>query len=143
MSRSRSPAPERVRTLLEALRAGSFIWTACRAAGISQSTLRRWLERGRSKDERDAPYRAFRRDYRAAMAEAEIEALQTIRRAGSEGIAGSWQASAWLLERRFPIRWQRRTEPLEPPLSKPLTEMTDQELEDIIRQHDHHERRRR
>jgi hypothetical protein len=143
MSRSRSPDPTRVRLLLEALRAGSYIGTACRAAGIGRSTLRRWLERGRSKDEHDAAYREFRREYRAAIAEAEIEALRTIRRAGSEGIAGSWQACAWLLERRFPIRWQRRADPLEQPHPKPLEQMTDQELEDIIRQHDRLERRRR
>ncbi|QDV32354.1 hypothetical protein [Tautonia plasticadhaerens] len=129
MSRSRTPDPEAIRALLEALRAGSFPGPACRAAGISRSTLRRWLGRGRSKDDHDAPYRAFRRDYRAAIASAEVGALDSICRAGSEGIPGSWQASAWLLERRFPARWRRKDQAPDPSPPKPLSQMTDAELD--------------
>ncbi|QDV34740.1 hypothetical protein [Tautonia plasticadhaerens] len=129
MSRSRTPDPETIRALLDALRAGSFLGPACRAAGISRSTLRRWQVRGRSRDEHDAPYRAFRRDYRAAIASAEIAALDSIRRAGSEDITGSWQANAWLLERRFPARWRRKDRAPDPSRPKPLSQMTVVELE--------------
>lgn len=131
MSKPRSFDAETIQTLLDALRNGSFLGPACRSAGISRSTLYRWLERGRSNDSQDAPYRAFRRDYQAAIAEAEINALQTIRRAGSEGISGSWQANAWFLERRFPARWRRKPEVDEFRPLKPFHEMTDEELEAI------------
>ncbi len=125
--------PERTRALLDALRAGCFVPTACRAAGISRSTLRRWLERGQSRAEDDAPYRTFRREYHKALAEVEAEAVQTIRRAGSEDVAGSWQASAWFLERRFPARWRKKTEAPVPPPPKPLEKLTDAELEEYTR----------
>jgi len=52
----------------------------------------------------DDDYVAFSDAIKAALAQAEIDAVATIKAASGK----SWQAAAWHLERSYPKRWGRR-----------------------------------
>ena len=69
---------------------------ACEGAGISPSTLSKWLKLGRETDDPEDPYGIFYRAFNKAKAGAVIYRVESIRKAG-EG--GTWQAHAWWLER--------------------------------------------
>lgn len=90
--------PERAERLLALVKAGQYRSTACAAVGISDRTLRTWLEKGDSGDERWAE---FTRKFREAEAETESRAVVQIQIHGKK----DWRALAWWLERRFPQRW--------------------------------------
>lgn len=75
--------------------------TAAKAARIAPSTLFDWLRRGRDGEE---PFSDFSARLKAAEAESEAELVERIREAGKT----TWQANAWLLERRIPQRWSAR-----------------------------------
>jgi hypothetical protein len=94
---------ELVDNLLNFIKAGAFVETAVKAAGIHKDTLYYWLERG--KREKKGPYREFSDAYEKACAEFEIGGILKIRAAAKDPKA--WFAMAWLLERRFPGRWAR------------------------------------
>jgi hypothetical protein len=81
------------------LRRGSYQKVAAQKAGIGWSTFTAWISRGEMEEARIAE--GFDDIARAA---AEIEAVGEVRDAGKNG---SWQASAWFLERSFPQRWAR------------------------------------
>ncbi|HZU76708.1 MAG TPA: hypothetical protein VFA70_08085 [Dehalococcoidia bacterium] len=97
---------ERAQRAVEAVRAGNYMVVAARLAGISESTLYEWLERGRAGR---APYAEFAREVERARAEAEARMLLVVQTAARL----HWQAAAWFLERAFPDRWGRR--PVQPP----------------------------
>jgi hypothetical protein len=74
-------------------------------ARIAPSTLYLWLAKGKAGD---PDYADFSERIKAAEAEAE-EALMGVIRGHA---ADSWQAAAWLLERRMPKKYAlRRPEP--------------------------------
>lgn len=54
------------------------------------------------------PYAVFLYQIEKAQAAAEIRNLTIIQRAAGDGETGSWQAAAWILERKFPDRFGRR-----------------------------------
>lgn len=87
--------------LLTAIRAGNYIESAVRYAGISVASYRRWMDRGQSDDPDDAPYAEFRTVVEKARADAEVRYVAIIAKAAER----TWQASAWWLERSFPDRW--------------------------------------
>lgn len=95
---------ERAERLINAVRAGNYYATAAAYAGISYSTLRRWILKS---EDADAPpeYIAFREALEKARADAEVAALAKIQKASNEG---AWQAAAWYLERSHPDRWGKR-----------------------------------
>lgn len=95
---------ERAARLISAVRGGNYLSTAAQFAGISYSTLRRWILKA---DDPDAPeeYRIFREEIEKAQADGEVAALAKINKAASEG---AWQAAAWYLERSRPESWGRR-----------------------------------
>ncbi len=79
--------------------------TAARLARISPSTLYKCLRLGRSGD---PDYVEFAQRIKAAEAEAEGELMGIIR----THAADTWQAAAWLLERRMPKKYAlRKPEP--------------------------------
>jgi transposase-like protein len=90
--------------VLDALRSGNYMETAARYAGIDESTLHRWIARGK-EDDAEEPYREFCKSVERARAEAEVRNLHLIQSAAQ---GGTWQAAAWFLERSFPGRWGRR-----------------------------------
>lgn len=91
--------------IVEALATGCYRATAAEHAGIARSTFYRWLELGQahSRDGVESEHRALWEAIEKAEADAELSALATIRRAAP----ASWQAAAWLLERKHPDRWGR------------------------------------
>lgn len=95
--------------LLEALRRGNYIGTACALAEISTSTLDRWLKRAEKSlqdyayRDTEKPYIEFYKRYHKSRAESESEALEVIQ-SGATG----WQSRAWFLERTMPDKYGRR-----------------------------------
>jgi len=89
-----------------ALQRGNYIETAAAHAGVVKSTLYDWLKTGaRDLDAgKNTKFGRFSNAVEAAMAESEIRDLEHLSTAAG---AGSWQAAAWKLERRFPKRWGR------------------------------------
>ena len=86
----------------DAIRAGNYLETAAAFVGIDPSTLHRWLKRGRT--ERKGARHEFAAAVDKALADSEAMAVARVSKAASEGI---WQASSWLLERRFRDKWGR------------------------------------
>jgi len=86
--------PERVKIILHALRHGATHKLAAHAAGIGERTMRDWRNR----------HELFDTAVREAEAHAAVKALERIESAAQSGI---WQASAWLLERRYPSMYGR------------------------------------
>lgn len=116
--------------VLQALRGGNYLETAAAYAGISVSSLHKYLKLGRQPDA-DPLYAEFAQAVDEAIAQSEVTEVALIRRAAtpqqspvrdSDGSVvrddegrvvmetvhrGSWQAAAWLLERRAPGKWGR------------------------------------
>ena len=113
MGRHSKLTEEREKLILEEIRAGSFHKIACQRAGISDSTFRNWMNRGKKELERVAqsPRRRIRRKERIytdffqnvlkAEAFSESELVKLWRRAAPE----DWRAAAEFLARRYPERW--------------------------------------
>lgn len=98
----------------DAIGAGCSRPAAAAAARIGTSTLYDWLGRGR----RGEPgFAEFLEQVKKAESDVELEAVGIVRNAATKG---TWQAAAWLLERKFPKRWalqRARLDPNEKPLS--------------------------
>lgn len=92
---------ETQRRIVAALGAGNYREAAARAAGVSRSTLYRWLARG--EREPAGKYGSFREELVRAEAAAEVRSVANIARAGES----NWRAEAWRLERKHPGRWGR------------------------------------
>ena len=113
MGRPSKLSEEREKLILEEIRAGSFHKIACQRAGISDTTFRNWMNRGKKELERVAqsPRRRIRRKERIytdffqnvlkAEAFSESELVKLWRRAAPE----DWRAAAEFLARRYPERW--------------------------------------
>jgi len=78
MSRPTLLTPERHKSIVAAIRAGSFDWIAAEANGISRETFRVWMRKG-ERDKRK-PYVVFAADVRAARAQARLSAEIEVRR---------------------------------------------------------------
>ncbi len=91
--------------LLKAIRVGNDKKVACALAGISETTLYRWLDLAQKKNAR-AELREFRESLERAEAEAEVLKVSRIAQAADNG---RWQAAAWWLERKHPERWGQQT----------------------------------
>ena len=68
---------------------------ACARAGIGVRTLRRWLARGKKGE---TPYAALLAEVKKAEADAVAKHVSNIELHSTD----SWQANAWILERRWP-----------------------------------------
>lgn len=87
------------------IRDGNYAVIAARLAGIDEVTYYRWIEWGSAG--RD-PYSAFCKSIKEAEAQAEKDAVSTVR-AGSTGAMGAaWTSAMTFLERRWPDRWSKR-----------------------------------
>jgi hypothetical protein len=90
------------RRIVRSLAAGQFLKTACREAGTTYDTFRRWRDRVEAGDpgaERFAPFFA---EVDKTLARCEEDAVSVVI-AGKDG----WRGAAWYLERRFPGRWRK------------------------------------
>lgn len=105
MGRPTKLTPEIHADIVERLGNGAFREQAAAAAGIDQSTFRRWMVRA---EEGEEPYASFAADVMIADAKAEGKWSEVIVRAGYDAGEGDWKAHAWLLEHKFPKRWGLR-----------------------------------
>lgn len=86
--------------VLNYVRNGLPIAQACLAAGVAHSTFRSWKQSNQS----------LSIALKKAESEFELKHIQNITVHASE----SWQASAWILERKFPERYAKRVINVEP-----------------------------
>lgn len=98
-----SMTPRVVRNILAHIAAGNYVSVACKASGVSQRTYYFWLQTAQSNP--DSVYGEFAALVDKAFAAAEAANIHTIRKAA----ATSWQAAAWLEERKHPDRWGQRS----------------------------------
>jgi transposase len=106
--------PERQSRIVEALSNGNYIETSARYAGITPQGMYKWINRGNTERQRIADgetpkqseriYVDFVEAVEKARATAEMRNVSLIQKAA---IDGTWQASAWFLERSYPKRWGR------------------------------------
>ena len=104
MGRPSKLTPEVEARIVEAVELGATWERAADAAGVGASTLRDWRQRGEAGE---VPFVAFLAALKRAEGAGVERALRSIRKA-AEG--GAWQASAWILERRYPADYGRRSE---------------------------------
>jgi hypothetical protein len=105
---------DRLEAITNALRNGAYIDHAAQAAGISTRTYHGWMERGRTERDRinaglasdpdEAPFVQFLHSVERAQSEAAVDLLGEI---ANHARNGTWQAAAWILERKFPRQWGR------------------------------------
>jgi transposase len=109
--------PERARRITDLLTAGNTMETAAQGAGVAPATLYSWIARGRAERDRltahhaakprpaEARFLSFLEAVEKARADAEANLVSYILAAAME--PKTWQAAAWLLERRDPQKWGR------------------------------------
>ena len=132
MSRPSKLTPQTHETIVRALSSGCYRETAAQHAGIGTSTFYRWMERGEADYQADeaTAYRELWEAIKKAEADAEVASVALIRQAA----ARSWQASAWLLERKHPGRWGRNDRVQvehSGTVGKSVYEMSDAELQEV------------
>jgi len=131
MGRKTKLTPEVQETICNWLKLGYYQEDAAVMAGIAPSTFYDWLKKGAEEDAKqeeikalgsgESPLPAIKEDsdielvyiyseFSEAVARARAEAegahIKNIRRAADNG---TWQASAWFLERSFPKKWGKRS----------------------------------
>lgn len=107
--------PELQTKIVAAIRQGNYREVAAQWAGIAPETFCRWMKRP------ERIYADFRQAVLEAEKAAEIQAVARIMRAAAEDP----KYAQWWLERKFPQRWARRSEP-------DYTRLSDQELLEIV-----------
>ena len=152
MGRPTKLTPKIQEEILQVIRSGNYIETACAYTGINKSTFYLWLKRGaREKDrvannprakirKNEKKYVDFSNAVEKALAHAEIRDVAIIGKAAEK----EWQAAAWRLERKFPDRWGRKDKyslehsgkdggPIETSHTEELdlSSLTDKELEQL------------
>ncbi len=105
--RPRLLTPAVQKTICKAIEVGAKLEIAARAAGIGARTLDEWLKHGRDELQADpdasGPCAAFVSEVMIASAKFEQELIGIIRKEAPK----TWQAAAWLLERKFPERYAK------------------------------------
>lgn len=91
--------------IVDAITRGNIYSASAERAGIDYATFKRWMEKGEREEPEFTRYRAFRAAILVANAECQDVQLTRINHAASHG---TWQAAAWILERRFPEEWGRK-----------------------------------
>lgn len=71
---------------------------ACRMVNINESTFYEYIKRGNDPKEKNCIFSEFNKSIKKALIKFKLYHLQKIRIAGD---SGTWQASAWLMERKF------------------------------------------
>jgi transposase-like protein len=115
MKRTRTTlSPELTSRIVDLVRAGNYVETAAKAAGIHKSTYYSWMRRGEEAAEADnrgdpvadadAGFADFYRQVSQAEGQAEADAVASVREADR-----GWQAHMTYLERRFATRWRQQS----------------------------------
>lgn len=91
---------------MQAVRTGAPWYMAAAAGGVSKATLMDWKARGRAGEQ---PFADFLDRLQRSEAEGAVAVLGIIQDAAK---GGTWQAAAWILERRYPKQFAlRKPEP--------------------------------
>ena len=126
MARPTKLTQDKIDEICNWLKLGYYQEDAATMAGISTSTYYEWMKKGdeaqkalESGDPSSLPavqedsevevvnmYSEFSDSIKRARAEAEGAHIRNIRKAADNG---TWQASAWFLERSFPQKWGKRS----------------------------------
>lgn len=88
--------------VVQAIMAGATYEHAAMYGGIAYRTFAEWMQKGAGGRE---PYAQFVQAVKDAEGAAAVANLAHIRKAASDG---TWQAAAWLLERRYPEMYGRQ-----------------------------------
>lgn len=118
MARPTKLTPEMQARILEGLRLGGTHQLVCDYAGVDPATFYRWMNLGASGK---APYREFCQEVKRVTAEVGLLWVGIIQ----ESAPKTWQAAAWLLERRFPEQYGRTIHDLR---NYDVTSLTDEQL---------------
>ena len=94
--------PEVQKLIVDAVAAGNYLHHAAQYAGIHIATLERWKQVGAR--EKVGIYH----DFFEAVKKAEGQAIARNVAIISKAAATSWQAAAWLLERKYFADWGRK-----------------------------------
>lgn len=88
---------------------GHYAVVVCTYLGIHESTFYDWLKKAKEHIEagKNSIYTEFSKSIQEAEAKAEMRHLQNIAKSANDG---TWQASAWLLERKHKNRWSNKQE---------------------------------
>jgi hypothetical protein len=86
---------------------GHYAVVVCAYLGIAEKTFYNWCNKGKEAIEegKNNIYVQFLQSINEAEAKAEMRHLQNIAKAATDG---TWQASAWLLERKHKNRWSQK-----------------------------------
>ena len=102
------------RTFLTAIELGMSNIKACELAGISEETFYYWMRKAEEDSKssnpttlKKSPYLKFLKELKIARARFQHKHISRITNASDNG---SWQASAWLLERRCPDEFALRND---------------------------------
>jgi hypothetical protein len=119
-------------TIVQTLNDGSYFEVACQAAGISVTTGKEWLQRGRGEHPtrpKTNAFAAFAAAVEKAQAQEEAQTIARIKQAGRGGVLiyektttsrngqvvterrysePQWTADAWRMERKHAPRWAKR-----------------------------------
>lgn len=108
--------PELQAEMVNIIRGGNYVETACAYVGLNKSTFYDWMKRGAREIDRvkknpkarvrkdEQIYVEFSNAIKKAEAEAEARDVLIIAKAAES----QWQAAAWRLERRLPSKWGRQ-----------------------------------
>lgn len=86
---------------------GHYAVVVCTYLGITEACYYKWIQKAKADIENNkrSIYVEFFESLNEAEAKAEMRHLQNIAKAATEG---TWQASAWLLERKHKNRWSQK-----------------------------------
>lgn len=111
---------EKAAIVIERIRFNAFRETAAQAAGIPKATFYNWLTAAKA-DDCHPRLREWAEELERVEAEAESNLLATV----NFHAAKSWQAAAWIAERKWPERYGR---PYRPEIRENPKDLPDDEL---------------
>lgn len=88
---------------------GHYAVTVCAYLGISEAIYYKWIQKAKEDqlNKKRSIYVEFFESINEAEAKAEMRHLQNIVKASADG---TWQASAWYLERKHKAKWSTKQE---------------------------------
>ncbi len=109
--------------IVQAVKTGAPWYMAAAAGGVSKATLMAWKAKARNGEQ---PFADFLDRLQRAEAEGAVAVLGIIQDAAHKG---TWQAAAWILERRYPKQFAlRKPEPQGVTVSEAEAEQMAREL---------------
>lgn len=100
--------PRAIRRMLEAIERGNFVEPACHYAGISYTTLKRWLKEGEQDETEQTPQFYFWTAVQRAAGIDEVETVSRLQKVAKD-TPRFYMADIIRLSRRHRDRWAERT----------------------------------